>query len=280
MRVQLVFYLCFTDYFGPPLSNLQEISDQDDSDDHDDDGSEQSQLEVIRQLLPISDINTSNTGPFSSTINQHYKRPYPSEENGGPENRPLKKARFLTPNTLTVHRASPSRPTGSVSAPPPQAQIQDRTNSHRAPFPASSNLLPAGLHMEKLMGAVKPPETPGRINSSMKTNTDLVAGILPQRIRSQVGMDEANKTADTADQSGSTLVDSSSDLSLSLFAFHSWTSTVMTDLCRAAAHRRKQFQCPSLIRPRFLIQTTHIQDSGLKLSYLPTLPPLRLIFQK
>src|ERR1700691_2615658 len=111
----------FSDHFDPPYANL---SEQDD-----DDNSDQSHQEVSAQLLfedtqsqspkLISNSDLPNSRTPSSRMNQNFKRPYPSDENENQDNRPFKKARFLTPNTLTVHHASlsPSRPTCSASAP-------------------------------------------------------------------------------------------------------------------------------------------------------------------
>ena len=149
-------------------------------------------------------------------MNHNLKRPYLSDESESQANHPLKTPRFLSPNSLTIHHASPLavRPTDSTSALTSQAQEQKRLQDcpdYCVSFhgPLSSQSPPREHPSKKLSTSTN--ETPGCIKRVHRVTS---LGPIDKSTTN-----EANKSADTANQSGSTLVGSTSEPSMSLFVF-------------------------------------------------------------
>jgi hypothetical protein len=199
---------------------------QDCEGDGDDSSSDQSQQEVLEQLLighspspsPKSKSNAffPTTQTSNTNMNQIFKRPHILDDSESHENRPFKIPRFLSPNSSMIHYVSPLtiRPTDSRSAPTSQSQalerLQDCTDyaicyQEPLPFKSSSRGHPGKKPSPRIN------ETPGWIKFVGRVaSLDPIDKSIPG---------EANKTADTANQSDSTLVGSTSELNMSLFVF-------------------------------------------------------------
>ncbi|KIM90239.1 hypothetical protein PILCRDRAFT_176133 [Piloderma croceum F 1598] len=218
----LCFMTCMHSIFG--LTDDYESSytdlNQDCEDDSDDYCSDQSQKEVLEQLLiehspspsPKLKSNTFPTTQISSTnMNQMFKRPHILDDSASHENRPFKIPRFLSPNSSMIHYVSPltTRPTDSESALISQSleRPQDCTDHaicYHETLPFKS---PPCEHPCK-KSSTRSNETPGWIK---------FVGRVDPIDKSTSG--EADNTADTANQSDSTLVGSTSEPNMSLFVF-------------------------------------------------------------
>lgn len=213
-RMHSIFGL--TDDYESSYADLN----QDCGGDNDDSGSDQSQQEVLEQLLsrhspspsPNSNSNTFPTTRMpSANMNQIFKRPHILDDSESHENRPFKIPRFLSPK---IHYVSPPtiRPTDSESAPTSQSQAlerpQDRADHaicYHEPFPFN---LPPREHPDK-KSSTRSNETPDWIKFVGR-----VASLDP--IDKSTSAD-ADKTAESANQSDSTLVGSTSVTNMFVF---------------------------------------------------------------
>jgi hypothetical protein len=184
---------------------------QDCGGDNDDSGSDQSQQEVLEQLLsrhspspsPNSNSNTffPTTRMPSANMNQIFKRPHILDDSESHENRPFKIPRFPSPK---IHYVSP--PTiDSESAPTSQSQALERPRDrpdhaicYHEPFPFQ---LPPREHPNKKL-STRSNETPDWIKFVGR-----VASLDPNDKSTSA---DADKSAESANQSDSTLVASTS----------------------------------------------------------------------
>lgn len=217
-------------------------------------------MEFSRSPSPNIDLKLSPPStalpPISGILHDH-KRPYLSDESEVQENRPFKKARFVTPNS-PANQHIPFGPISSTSASASQAQsrLQDCTK------------LSPDLSIFKLFSR----QDLGNSYQS-STNTDHAPSWI-KRVHPvpkfyptcEATTEDANKTADAVNLSDSTLVDSTSEPCIPLFVFLGldiFANDVTANCLWRAIALPISILCPST--SHIITPTTRISSSGLKL---------------